>query len=119
MDATRLITPDDAPALALLLQANEEFLAPFEPARGDGYLTEPGQRAAIGGALDRYRQGTIVPHVILGETGEIAGRITLNDIVRGAFQSCHLGYWVSGTQNGRGLATAAVRHVTELAFGPL
>jgi ribosomal-protein-alanine N-acetyltransferase len=47
----------------------------------------------------------------------VAGRINLNNIVRGAFQSCSAGYWVSQSANGRGLATAAVGEMTELAFG--
>ncbi len=53
---------------------------------------------------------------ILDEEDRVAGRITLNDIVRGAFQSCHLGYWLSAAANGRGLATAAVRDMIRVAF---
>ncbi len=53
------------------------------------------------------------------ESGELAGRINLNNIVRGAFQSGSLGYWVSAAENGRGLATAAVREMVQLAFGEL
>jgi [ribosomal protein S5]-alanine N-acetyltransferase len=49
----------------------------------------------------------------------MAGRITLNNIVRGAFQSCDLGYWVSEAANSRGLATGAVREMTRLAFSEL
>lgn len=47
------------------------------------------------------------------------GRITLSEIVRGPFQSCTLGYWVSVTENGRGLASAAVRDIKSLAFDDL
>jgi ribosomal-protein-alanine N-acetyltransferase len=57
--------------------------------------------------------------VILNESGEVAGRINLNDIVRGAFHSANLGYWVSEKDNGRGLATAAVRETVAVAFGEL
>jgi ribosomal-protein-alanine N-acetyltransferase len=41
------------------------------------------------------------------------------DIVRGAFQSGHLGYWVGRAHNGRGVATAAVAEVTRRAFAEL
>jgi [ribosomal protein S5]-alanine N-acetyltransferase len=51
--------------------------------------------------------------------GAVAGRITLNGIVRGAFQSCSVGYWVSEAVGGRGLATAALRDVKAAAFGAL
>ena len=49
----------------------------------------------------------------------MAGCITLNGIVRGPFQSCCMGYWVSATDNGRGLATAAVRDMIGVAFEEL
>jgi ribosomal-protein-alanine N-acetyltransferase len=54
--------------------------------------------------------------VILSGAGHVVGRITLNTIVRGPFQSCSVGYWVSAAENGRGLATAAVREMTRVAF---
>ena len=119
MNPTRLVTINDVPALAELARANREFLAPWEPVRGDGYFTEDGQRALVTAGLERHRLRQSVPHVILDQSGQVAGRVTLNDIVWGPFLSCHLGYWVSADQNGRGLATAAVRHIIEVAFGEL
>jgi [ribosomal protein S5]-alanine N-acetyltransferase len=119
MPATRLVTPDDVPAVAALYRANREFLAPWEPVRSEEFYTERGQRAVIERALERHADGMCVPHVILGQDGQPAGRINLNDIVRGAFQSSSLGYWVSAPANGRGLATAAVREMTRLAFAGL
>jgi [ribosomal protein S5]-alanine N-acetyltransferase len=119
VDVTRLITLDNAPALAKLVQANRDFLAPWDPLHSEDYYTEAGQLAEIRNSLSQYRQGIKLPHVILGESGAVAGRINLNNIVRGAFQSGSLGYWVSATENGRGLATAAVRDMVRLAFGEL
>jgi [ribosomal protein S5]-alanine N-acetyltransferase len=49
----------------------------------------------------------------------VLGRITLNNIVRGAFQSCSLGYWVRSSANGRGHATAAVALMLRTAFTDL
>ncbi len=119
MSVTRLIALDDAAALAKLLRANRDFLAPWEPIRDDGSFTEAGQLTEIRSSLIQYRQGVKVPHVILDESGALAGRINLNNIVRGAFQSGSLGYWVSAAQNGRGLATAAVRDMVQFAFRDL
>jgi ribosomal-protein-alanine N-acetyltransferase len=39
--------------------------------------------------------------------------------VRGAFQSCHLGYFVGSADNGRGVASAAVRAIIRVAFEEL
>jgi [ribosomal protein S5]-alanine N-acetyltransferase len=119
VNVTRLVAHGDAPALAELLRANREFLAAWEPARGDDYFTVDGQRAVIRNALAEHRQGTSLPRVILDGPRRVVGRIMLNGIVRGPFQSCSMGYWVGAADNGRGLATAAVREVIGMAFGEL
>jgi ribosomal-protein-alanine N-acetyltransferase len=49
----------------------------------------------------------------------VVGRVTLNGIVRGPFQSCSVGYWVGEADTGRGLATAAVADIITVAFGEL
>ena len=119
MNATRLIALDDAPILAELLHVNHDFLAPWEPIRGVDYPTVDGQLADIQAALERHEQGSALPHVILDDSGRVVGRITLNGIVRGPFQSCSMGYWVGAADNGRGLATAAVRDIMRVAFEEL
>lgn len=116
---TRLVTLDDAAELADALARNRAFLAPWDPVRPDGYFTERGQRVVLGAALQQHAAGACEPRVILDDVGEIAGRITLNGIVRGALQSCSVGYWVSEAVNGRGLATAAVGDVVGVAFDEL
>ncbi|MBC7593319.1 MAG: GNAT family N-acetyltransferase [Kineosporiaceae bacterium] len=116
MNATRLITLEDAPVLAELLRVNRDFLAPWEPIRGEDYSTVDGQRTDIAAALERHEQGTALPHVIVEDSGRVVGRITLNGIVRGPFQSCSVGYWLGAADNGRGVATAAVRDIMRVAF---
>lgn len=119
MSVTRLVTLADVPALAELARVNRDFLAPWDPARSEYYFTDEGQQELVTDALARHAQGTALPHVILNEAGQVAGRITLNGIVRGPFQSCSVGYWVSAADNGRGLASAALGHVTRVAFREL
>ena len=118
MTVTRIISAADAPELADLVVENREFMRPFEPPRTESFFTAEGQLAAIEDALDRHAQGATLPHVIT-DSGRIAGRITLNGIVRGPFLSCSVGYWVSQDANGRGLATAALREILGIAFGRL
>jgi ribosomal-protein-alanine N-acetyltransferase len=119
VNTTRLIAPGDAPALAELLHTNRDFLAPWEPLRPDEYFTADGQHTVIRNDLEQHAQGSNLPHVIIDDGGQVIGRITLNGIVRGAFQSCSMGYWVSASHNGRGFATAAVREMVQLAFAAL
>ena len=116
---TRPVTLDDVPALAELLRVNRDFLAPWEPIRDDDYFTVDGQRTVIQAALERHQEGSILPHVIVDDSCRVVGRITLNEIVRGPFQSCSLGYWVNASDNGRGVATVAVRDIIRVAFEEL
>jgi [ribosomal protein S5]-alanine N-acetyltransferase len=115
---TRLITADDAPVLAELQQANREFLAPWSPERTPAHFTLAGQRRAVADALTSHAKGTVLPHVIVAG-GDVVGRVTLSDITHGTFSSCHLGYWLSESHNGRGLATAAVGELVDIAFAEL
>lgn len=119
MPACRLIRPDDAPVVAQLAGVNRDFLAPWEPARTEAHFTERGQRLAIQTALAEHAHGRSLPFVIVDEADEVVGRINLNNIVRGASQSASLGYWLDQKSGGRGLATAAVRAITRLAFTEL
>lgn len=115
MAGIRLIATEDAPALAELVQVNRAFLAPWDPLRPDEYFTVDGQQRAIEDALARYDEMSTVPYVIV-EDREIVGRVTLSNVVRGAFQSCNLGYWVGSAHTRRGLATTAVREMMAVAF---
>ena len=119
MTTCRLVTPDDASELAQLIRLNRDFLAPWEPVRGSDYFTEAGQRIAIQDALCEHEQGRNLPFVIVDGAAGVVGRITLNGIVRGAFQSCSVGYWVSEAVGGRGVATAALQQTISVAFGEL
>ena len=119
MTVTRPITPDDAEALAALFTENREFLTPWFPAWEEWTFTVEGQRRAVAEYLARQQAGTQEPRVILDETGRVVGRINLTDVVRGAFMSCHLGYWVAESSNGRGLASRAVDEIVTYAFDDL
>jgi ribosomal-protein-alanine N-acetyltransferase len=117
--ASRLLSLDDVPEMTELVTANREFLAPWSPIRPESFFTEDGQRAVVADALDHYEAGSIVPHVILDDAGRLAGRITLNEIARGPFLSCRVGYWVAAGVNGRGLASAALANLKRVAFEDL
>jgi ribosomal-protein-alanine N-acetyltransferase len=119
VERTRLISAEDAAALAGLQRRNRDFLTPYEPVRDEAYFTEEGQRDVISRVLEEHRAGSMMPRVILDGEGEVVGRITLTGIERGPFQNCRLGYLVSQHANGRGLATAAVAEVVDIAFDEL
>jgi len=108
----------DATALSALYAANWSFLQPFEPARDDTFLTPAGQEARLAMAEADREAGTGYRCVICDDQ-DIVGMVSLSAIARGPAQSAHLGYWVAQAANGRGVATAAVAAMLELAFGGL
>ncbi|SDK53429.1 [SSU ribosomal protein S5P]-alanine acetyltransferase [Glycomyces sambucus] len=118
MITIRPVRSSDAAAIAALRLANREYLTPWEPARSDEQFTEEGVAGTLATAIADAQAGTGRSHVILdGE--RIVGQMMLNSVIRGAFQSCSLGYWVAESEAGRGVATEAVRLAKAVAFGEL
>jgi [ribosomal protein S5]-alanine N-acetyltransferase len=114
----RPLAVTDARQMAQLYTENREFLAALEPLRPDAFYTFEGQRRHIAQLTDRRTSGTAYPFVIvLG--GKAVGAINLSNVVRGAFQSANVGYWVAAVHNGRGVATRALALVCERAFGEI
>lgn len=114
----RAVQIADAEALAALYRENRAYLRPWEPERGEAYFTVDGQRGNLRELVDAYAAEEMWPGVILVD-GQVAGRITLNNILRGPLQSCFVGYWVARAHAGRGVATEAVRQALDVAFGAL
>jgi len=109
----RQVEMTDAEALAAAHIANREFLAPFEPDRAETFYTPDGQRARIEEAL----ADPGLHRCVIEVDNEVVGMISLSVIERGPAQSAHLGYWVVGAVNGRGIATKATALMVEKAFG--
>ncbi len=70
-----------------------------------------GQRATA-------RRGQALPFAITLD-GQLAGQLTLGNVVRGSLRSAWVGYWVESTAAGGGVATAAVALAVDHAFGPV
>ena len=117
MAVTRLISLDDAAPLARLLTVNRDYLAPWSPLQSERYFTADGQREVLARDLAGYERGGMLPLAIVDADGAVCGRINLNNVIRGAFQSASVGYWVSESHAGRGLASAAVADVIDIGFG--
>ncbi|MGA7203610.1 MAG: GNAT family N-acetyltransferase [Specibacter sp.] len=104
----RPVAESDAGALSAAYVRNRDFLQPWEPVRPESFYTPAGQQALAARAVAEQAAGRSI-YWVLFEGTEVVGRISLTDIVRGAFQNGHLGYWMAEHWQGRGLATAAAR----------
>ncbi|OIJ33668.1 GNAT family N-acetyltransferase [Microbacterium sp. LCT-H2] len=118
LDAEHVLRPvraGDGAALARAYRANREHLAPWEPVRSEAFFTEEWQEQNAQQCVAEAALGRSSRFVILSDDGEIRGRVNLNTIVRGAFWSADLGYWIDSTRLRRGLAGRAVALVAEHA----
>jgi ribosomal-protein-alanine N-acetyltransferase len=110
----RIVTLDDAKALADTYLRSWDHLKEWEPSRPDAWFTPAGQRERLTTMLENCKVGRTIPWV-LTEGDRILGAITLNDVVPGALRSAAVGYWLAVDAVGRGLATRAVEAVAEIA----
>ncbi|WP_406450661.1 GNAT family N-acetyltransferase [Streptomyces sp. NBC_00876] len=105
----------DAAALAAALVRSRTYMRPWEPERPDTFYTEQGQSERLAGLLADRDAGRAMPWVLCDAQDRAIGAFTLNAVALGPFRSATLGYWVDVDHAGRGLATAAVRRICELA----
>jgi ribosomal-protein-alanine N-acetyltransferase len=110
---------DPGTVLDLYLR-NRVHLSPWEPAHPPGYYSIDGQRArSLEAATGRAAGREAAYGIVEGSTGTLVGRVGLSGILRGPFQSAHLGYLVDAARCGRGYATEAVRRLLVMAFTEL
>lgn len=122
LDAEHTLRPvrtGDGAALARAYAANRAHLAPWEPVRDDEFFTAAWQEHHARQCVEDAAEGRGVRFVIVSDDGEIRGRMNLNNIVRGAFWSCDLGYWIDANRLRRGLASRAVGEVADYAIREL
>jgi ribosomal-protein-alanine N-acetyltransferase len=101
--------------------ANEAWLSPWEPSAALPWPerhTPAAYRAMRRAAAQRARAGMSLPFAV-HYGGRLAGQVTVDNIVRGALRSGHLGYWIDSAVAGRGVASLAVALVCDHAFGPV
>ncbi|MGW7333452.1 GNAT family N-acetyltransferase [Streptomyces sp. NPDC054840] len=106
MPRLQLLRFDHAPALLAFERENRAYFAASVPDRGDHYFADFDERHAA--LMAEQAAGLCFFHVLVGDGGEILGRVNLVDVADG---SAELGYRIAERAAGRGLATAAVREV--------
>ena len=112
----------DAATWSELRTSNEAWLAPWEgrqptlPPTTWEERHRPAAYALMHRALRREaREGRCLPFAITYE-GRLAGQVTVANVVRGAFQSASVGYWVDGSLAGQGITPVALALVVDHCF---
>ncbi|WP_426071076.1 GNAT family N-acetyltransferase [Janthinobacterium sp. DSP2-3-3] len=110
----RTLRPDDAVPLLAFEQANRAWFERHIDPRPDDFYSIEGIQAHVAQFLGEHQQGRLHPCVIVDEHGELIGRANLKDINRKQGVA-EVGYRIGELQAGKGLATAALRHLITLA----
>jgi ribosomal-protein-alanine N-acetyltransferase len=101
---------DHAPAVLAFELANRSYFAAFVSDRGDEfYLHFTEQYNAL---LAEQETGACIFHVLVDDDGTVLGRFNLFDLHDG---TADLGYRVAQRVAGRGVATATVQELCQLA----
>jgi ribosomal-protein-alanine N-acetyltransferase len=100
------------------LRRQAEFLAAVRRSRAlhGSLAAPPATPAQYKTFLRRCRTPAKLGHFVCTESGELAGVISINEIVREVFQSGYLGYYAFVPHAGRGYMRAGLSEVLRLAF---
>jgi [ribosomal protein S5]-alanine N-acetyltransferase len=102
---------------------NRDFLREWNPTTTDEFYTAAFHAEKLANDLAWMREGWLLRlHLFAREDTareHVVGTVSLNNIVRGAFQSCHLGYQIDEQAANQGLMTEALRRVIAYAFDQL
>lgn len=100
---------------------NQQFLSEWEIRREASFYTIDEQRRLLSEEQIHMERGRLCKLWIYEASNEerIIGSISLSNIVRGAFQSCHLGYRLDKELQGKGYTSEALREMIAIAFHDL
>lgn len=113
----RLLEPREADIMVSFRDENRNHLEAWEPRRVPEFYTEGFWQMHLRLALRDFRDGSSVSFVLLNpDETEILGVCNYTNIVRGTFQSCHLGYALAAKHEGKGLMFEALTLANQYMF---
>jgi [ribosomal protein S5]-alanine N-acetyltransferase len=118
----RLVAADErlGAALAEFHDRNRAHLAPWDPPTEPGFFTEAVQSQRLHDAGLAFAAGTGYRYLLqpIGDASRVIGTVNFSNVVRGAFQSCTLGYALDQEFEGQALMTEALRCAIGEMFSP-
>jgi len=110
---------EDEAEYSELVQASRELHRPWEPLRPEGAPPASSQAAFFDWLMGADDPRTERMLLCRSSDGVIVGRFHLNEIVRGAFHSAYMSYWVGAPFSGQGFMREGMELVLEHAFTTL
>ena len=116
----RALDPSEAELMVRFRKENRLFLTPWEPARSDEFYTMAFWQLQLRMALRQFRDQSALSFSLLDKTeSEVLGVCNYSNIIRGTFQSCHLGYATAEKHQSQGYMAEAITHTLEYVFNEL
>ncbi len=102
-------------------QKNRSFLQEWEPYREEAFFTVEFQEYLLSRDLEEMYKGNMVKLWIYKKENQekMIGMIAFNNIVRGVFLSCHLGYRLDKDETGKGYMNEALSAGIDYVFNYL
>ncbi|MEM9713187.1 MAG: GNAT family protein [Actinomycetota bacterium] len=116
----RGLTSADWEQWSRVRERSRDWLERWEPLRAPGTLDPARDRSAFTSrcaARERERQlGTGYAFGMFLRDGRFLGEININNVLRSAFMSAHVGYWVDESHAGQGYVPEGLVSVFSFAF---
>ena len=113
----RALAPRDGDEFGRVLAVSRSAWAPWMPSAHAGSTDRDIFDQEIERTTRGRESGTHLRVAGFLADGRLAGLFSLNEIVRGPFESAYAGWSVSADQMGQGLGTEGVRALLDIAFG--
>lgn len=110
--------PDDAACLLQFRTQNRAFFKPWLPTQQELDFTLDGVREQLEYDWQSFMQGKCLRFLVSTQEkpGEVIADLRFSNIVRGAFQSCYLGYLQAESACGKGYMTEALQKAVDYMF---
>jgi ribosomal-protein-alanine N-acetyltransferase len=116
--AIRLQSPEMLDQLMAYLERNREFHRPWSPQHPEIWYSREKQAERLQRGMEDAAAGRGYRFWYARREApeQMIGHASLSNIIRGAFQSCHLGYSQDAAACGQGYMSEALRAVLQYAF---
>lgn len=117
-----VLKPDDAHLVLDYYKRNMMFLKAWEPIRDASFYTLECQEAMLDMEYKKIKNNDSLRLWIMEQDSyrkKVIGNFGFSNIVRGVFQSCHLGYKLDKDAQGKGYMEEALTRGVDIAFNEL
>lgn len=114
----KILSSDAAPIVLDFYDKNREIFEPWEPLRSEHFYTLAYQKASLSAELHRMAEGKLLRYWVFlkNDPDELVGSVCIQNILRGPYQSCSLGYKFDQQHHHRGYALESTQKMIQIAF---